>query len=143
MWSYANIPICCNPALFKSVFLSTQQYGLESIWLNKCEHKRLRVFYCKCLRRIMKIQHSFFKRISNIQVLTAADKADISIIMIKQQLQSFRGITTSNYMYPLRHLECDNDHRFRKFNFNPIPVGRLKQCWLDEAYKICSFYIWL
>ena len=68
IWSHANLPIRRKLALFKSLILSKLQYGLESVWLNQCERKQLDVFHYKCLRRIMKIQHSFFSRISNMQV---------------------------------------------------------------------------
>jgi len=136
IWSHGNLPIRRKLALFKSLILSKLQYGLESVWLNQCERKQLDAFHCKCLRRIMKIQHSFFSRISNMQVLAAASEECLSTTMIKQQLKSFGRIATANDTHPLRRLIFDNDHKFRKFSFKPRPVGRPKQCWVDEIYKI-------
>ena len=136
IWSHANLPIRRKLALFKSLILSKLQYGLESVWLNQCERKQLDAFHCKCLRRIMKIQHSFFSRISNMQVLAAASEEYLSTTMIKQQLKSFGRIATANDTHPLRRLVFDSDHIFRKFSFNRRLVGRPKQCWVDEIYKI-------
>ena len=76
----------------------------------------------------MKIQHSYFIRISNMQVIVAAGEEHFSTTMIKQQFKTFSKITTSNDMHPLRRLAFDNHHRFRKFNFNLRLV--------DETYKI-------
>ena len=112
------------------------QYGLENVWLNQCGRNRLDAFHCKCLRRVMKIQHSYFSRISNMQILAAAVKDDLSTTLIKQQLKSFGRVATSNNTHPLRRLVLDSNHRFRKFSFNPRPVGRPKQCWNDGTYKI-------
>ena len=48
IWSHANLPIRRKLALFKSLILTTLQYGLESVWLNQCERKRFEAFHCKC-----------------------------------------------------------------------------------------------
>ena len=71
-----------------------------------------------------------------MKILAVANGKYLSTTMIKQQLKSFGRIATSNDTHPLRRLVFDSDHQFRKFNFNPRPVGRPKQCWVDEIYKI-------
>ena len=122
--------------------LGKLQYGLESAWLNQCERRRLDAFYCKCIRRILKIKHSYFSRVSNAQFLATAKEEPVSISMIKQQLKAFGRIALSSDTNPLRSLVFANYDRFDKFDFNPRPVGKPKQCWVDEMHKlalaICS-----
>ena len=107
-----------------------------SVWLNQCERRRLDAFHCKYIRRILKIQHSYFSRISNAQILATAKEEPLSISVIKQQLKAFGRITLSRDTRPLRALIFDSDDSFEKFNFNPRPVGRPKQCWVDEVHKL-------
>ena len=68
--------------------------------------------------------------------LAAADEEHLSTTMTKQQVKLFGRIAIANDTHPLRRLVFDSDHRFRKFSFNPRPVGRPKQCWVDEIYKM-------
>ena len=135
IWSHANLPIRKKLALFKSLVLSKLQYGIESMWLNQCERRRLDAFHCKCVRRILKIQHSYFSRISNDQVLAAAKEEPLSITALKQQLKLFGRLAISS-SHPSRWLVFDSEDSFEKFDFNPRPVGRPRQCWVDEIYKL-------
>ena len=116
--------------------MSKLQYGLESVWLNQCERKRLDAFHCKCIRRILKIKHSYYSRISNAQVLTSANEEPLSVSVLKQQLMASSRIAVSNSTHQLRSLIFDGGHTFGKFDFHPRPVGMPKQCWVDEIYKI-------
>ena len=107
IWSHANLPIRRKLALFKSLSLSKLQYGLESVWLNQCERKRLDAFHCKCIRRILKIRHSYYSRISNAQALASANEEPLSISVLKQQLIAFSRIAVSHSTHLLRSLIFD------------------------------------
>ena len=77
-----------------------------------------------------------FRRISNMQVLADADDEHVKILIIKEQLNLFGRIATSNATHVLRRIVFDIDYNFRKFSFNPRPIGKSKQCCVDEIYKI-------
>ena len=64
-------------------------YGIDGMWLNQCERRRLDAFQAKSLRRITKINHSYWSRISNEQVLDAAKCDPLSADLHKQQLKLF------------------------------------------------------
>ena len=135
VWYHTNLPIRKKLALFKSLVLSKLQYGIESLWLNQCERRRLDAFHCKCIRRILKVKHSYYSRISNEQVLDAAREEPLSVSVIKQQLKTFGRLAVST-THPSRWLVFDSHLSFEQFDFKPMPVGRPKQCWVDEVHKL-------
>ena len=93
---HSNTQFRSKVVLFKALIFIKLQYGLESVCFDQRKRKRFDAFHYKCFRWIMKIQHSFFNCISNMQVLAAAGEKHLSFTMIKQQLKSFGPIVTLN-----------------------------------------------
>ena len=65
IWSHSNIPIQRKILLFNSLIISKLLYGLDGTQLNESEKRRLDAFHAKCLRRILKVPHSFYSHVSN------------------------------------------------------------------------------
>ena len=61
-------------------------YGLLACSLNVAELRRLDGFQAKCIRQVLRIQPSFYSRVSNSKVLERAGSARASELLARQQL---------------------------------------------------------
>ena len=79
-------------ALFQSIQIFTVTvcsrlvYATASSWLMKSDLRRLDGFYCSCLRKILRIPHSFHSRISNADVCRRAGCRMLSLSIRESQL---------------------------------------------------------
>ena len=56
--------------VFNACVVSKLLRCLHTAWLNKAELRRLDVFQTSCLRKILRIPHSFKSRVSNAEILS-------------------------------------------------------------------------
>ena len=101
IWSHAYISCKRKVSLFNILVLSKLMYALDTKWLSKCEINRLNAVQNKCLRRILKIDHSFYSRISNHEVLQRANTIPLSNTLLRRQLKLFGQMT---YMSPSTYM---------------------------------------
>ena len=92
VWSHANLSIRKKISIYQSLILPKLMYALDGLWLNQCERRRLDSFHVGCIRRIIKVQHAYYSRISNDDVLKAAHSTHLSLLMMRNQLKSFGRI---------------------------------------------------
>ena len=88
-----------------------------------------------CIRRILKIQHSFYSRISNDTVLQRAKVQPFSMVLVKRQLKLFARIATLPNANDLCVMVFD-DNCFTKPRVGPRRRGRPRVCWIDEMHKL-------
>ena len=69
LWKHANVSVTRKLEIFESCVISRLMYGLQTCWLNEAELSRLDAYYCKCLRRILKIPPSFESRVPNAEFM--------------------------------------------------------------------------
>lgn len=79
-------------------------YGLSSSWLYVAEQRRLDGFQARCLRRMFNIKHSYFRRVSNREVLKRSKQISLSSQLPNQQLRLFRKIYCLSDGHFLREL---------------------------------------
>ena len=112
-------------------------YAVDCMWLSNIELKRIDAFHCTCIRRILKIQHSFYSRISNEVVLERAKAKPLSSILSKRQLKLFSRIALMDNCNILRPLVFAHDS-FSKPPLASRLSGRPRACWVDELHSMAT-----
>jgi hypothetical protein len=69
VWRHANISKKRKKLILDACIISKLLYGLESLWLLKCDRDKMDGFYSNCLRRIQKIPAPFNSSVSHAIVL--------------------------------------------------------------------------
>ena len=85
VWNHGSVSICDKVKYFNSFVVSTLMYGLSTLSLTKAHGRRLNGFYCRCLRRILKIPAAFVSRVSNQTVLSRAGALPLTEQLSKRQ----------------------------------------------------------
>ena len=107
-------------------------HSLQSLWLLKTDCARIDAFHCACLRKILRIPHSFISRIPNDIVLERANENKLSFLLGERQIALLMKIQTLPFDDCLRKLVCD-------INGQPIRwhrrrhLGRPKQNWTNSV----------
>ena len=134
-WNHCNIPIQFKFIVFSACIVQRLLYSLEGAWLNKHLVKKLDGFYCKCLRRILGISHSYISRISNAFILKQFNSKPLSQILLYRQLILFGRIarmsdssTMRQCVFAEQSVELVRDHDKKK-------QGRPRKTWSEELHK--------
>ena len=134
LWKHANVCATKKLEVFEACVVSRLMYGLHTCWLNGAELSRLDAFYCKCLRRILKIPPSFVSRITNAEVYARAGKSLLRYKLLQQQLLLFSHVARLPNEDALRQcLIVRNDVRPASFNFRKR--GGQKYCWINKIFE--------
>ena len=120
--------------MFTACVVQRLLYGLDSAWLNKKLLSKLNGFYCRCLRRILKISPSHISRVSNAYVLQQFQSKSLSHILLYRQLILFGKIA-----------RMPDNAVMRKCVFKPQSIdlivnhdrkqGRPRNAWATELHK--------
>ena len=86
VWKHANMARQRKILLYKSCIVSKLTYSLECETLRAADYSRLDAFHCRCLRKILGIQHSMISRVTNAAVLSQAGLLPLSITIKERQL---------------------------------------------------------
>ena len=108
---------------------------MESLWLLQADRARLDAFHCRCLRRILRIRHSFYSRVSKQEVLRRAWERPLSELLLQRQAAIYKRITQLTNESHVKQLVCD---------CNGLPIvwatrrsrGRPRQRRALELYKV-------
>ena len=76
IWSSHSISRRTKVRLYKTLVKPVFKYGCETWKINKCAEKKIDVFQCRCLRRILKIRWQ--KRNTNKEVLKMVEIKNLS-----------------------------------------------------------------
>ena len=135
IWSHANITTSRKVAIYQSCIVSKVLHSLESLWLLKADRDRIDAFHSNCIRRILRIPHSFISRVSNQVVLEKAGVGRLSSLLERRQVALFKRI---------QQLPADNVLRSLVCNPSGEPVlwcqrrrqGRPRQVWAHSVHKV-------
>ena len=103
LWSHANVSKRDKLQYFRSLVVARLVYGLSTIWMVTAQKRRLDGFYCRCLRRILRIPAAFVSRVSNAKVLAEADCLPLSTQILHKQLVLMGKVARAPASSPLRH----------------------------------------
>jgi hypothetical protein len=104
VWSHSSLRIKRKLQIFQACVVTRLLYGMTASWPNKAERRRLDGFQARCLRRILKIQHSYYSRISNETVRQRACVRPLTNMLLQQQLLYFGTLAKRPDGDPVR--EC-------------------------------------
>ena len=104
LWSHANLNAKRKIEIFNSCITSKVMYSLESLWLLQADKDRLNAFQCMCLRRILRIPHSFVSRVSNAVVYERAQQVKFSVTLEARQIRLYGKIQMMPFNAPIRQL---------------------------------------
>lgn len=141
IWSHANMPVKKKLTIFNAFVLSKLMYALDCVWLSKTELNRIDAFHCMCIRRILKISHSFYSRVSNHDVLQQAKSIPLSLTLMKRQLKLFGRIAGTTDDHILRELVFEPGSFEKPTPTSRLRRGRPRACWVNElhhaARRVC------
>ena len=86
VWRHSSLTTKRKLQIYSSLVESKLLYGLLTCSLTVAELRRLDGFQAKCLRQVLRIQPSFYSRISNKTVLVKAGSKSASELLAQQQL---------------------------------------------------------
>ena len=104
MWSHAAIATQRKLRIFDACVLSKLLHSLHTAWPKTAVLSRLDAFQARCLRRILRIPHSYYSRISNATVLERAKRNKLSCLLLQRQLALFAEIARKDNAHPVRQV---------------------------------------
>ena len=136
VWSHAGITASRKIAVFQACVMSKLLYNMHSLCLNTAEARKLDGFHVRCLRRILKIQHSYYSHVSNASVLAAAGVQAASVLLLERQLLWMGGLAIRADNHVLRKsVFKSGECRFEpKLPEGKRKRGRPKACWSQSVY---------
>lgn len=132
LWKHANISRAQKFKFFTALVASKLLYGLSTMWLGISEQRKLDGFYCSCLRRIAKIPHAYYSRVSNKSVLQCFGADRLSTTLLRQQLLLLQKVASAPVSSPMRRAT------FHKETLTPLTnafvkrVGRPRHTWAEQ-----------
>ena len=111
-------------------------YGLQTSWLTKVQRTKLDGFQAKCVRKICGVQHSYWSRITNAEVLSYVDVIKLSDLLLEQQLLVFGKIFRKPVNDVLRKAIFEEESDTLKLCTKTRKRGRPKLAWSTEVRKI-------
>lgn len=136
LWTHAGVKKKVKYNIFVVCIISKLLYGLQTSWLTKVQRTKLDGFQARCVRKICGIQHSYWSRITNAEVLSYVGAPKLSYLLLEQQLLVFGKIPRRPPDDVLRKavFEDNSDvlHLYRKHRRR----GRLKLSWAVEVRKV-------
>ena len=137
VWSHANITRV-KKKMFNACIISKLLYGLDVAWLRQNELARLGAFQTRSLRRICRIQHSYYSRICNIQVLKESSAIQLSSLLAQGQFMLFGKIACKDHaLNPIRALVSNSADSFDPLHMNwQRKRRRPRLTWTAEVHKL-------
>ena len=89
VWNYANVSKDKKSRIYHACIVPMLMYGLQACWLNQAELKRLDAFHYKCMRRILKIPHSYIRRVTNYDVGVQSNSIRLNLQLLKHQMMLY------------------------------------------------------
>ena len=109
-------------------------YALQACWLNAAELSRIDGFYCKCLRRILKVPPSYLSRTPNAVIYSQTGKFPLRYKILQYQLDLFGHVARLPDGDAVRRaLMRQGDVRPANFNFKRR--GGQINCWIDQVFS--------
>ena len=134
-WSHANITMHRKMHLFQAIVLPKLLYNLESLWLLQADRNRLDAFQAACLRKILKVPHAYYSRVSNEEVRAKAKTQPLSADLLDRQTKLYDRIADLPGDNLLRRLVCEPGSRRPKKWYHHRRRGRPKLQWAASVFQ--------
>ena len=135
VWSHARISTLKKVRIFDACIVSKLLYGLHTSYLGKPARDKLDAFQAKFLRRICGIQHPYYSRVPNHEVLKQAKSIKLSSQLLQRQLLLYGDIARRPESDPLRRQIFEANSTITKIFRGPRPKGRPRHTWANELTK--------
>jgi hypothetical protein len=145
LWKHEPIPIKWKIRVFDAVIVNKLIYGLETIPLTEKDCDRLDAFQYRGLRKILKIKHPYWSRVSNAEVLRTANQrahmigqkeiTTISSKLILKQIKLYAHLIRAPPEDPMKQVSMKEDGT--RFQAAFRRVGRPRTKW----YTVTRHYV--
>ena len=102
MWRHSTLTRQRQTIIYNALIESKLLYAMSSLCLTAAQERKLNAFQNWCLRRIYKIQPSYYSRAPNAEVLRQSGKQAVTGILADRQLGLFDRILAAPEGHPLR-----------------------------------------
>ena len=135
VWKHSSLNSRSKLWVFNACVASKLLYCLHTAWLNKADLRRLDAFQASCLRKILRIPHSFISRVSNAEVLSRANHRMLSKILQYRQIMLLKRVADLPSEDVMRTCVFQSD----SFNLPGVQGsrrrGRPRKRWAVEVYR--------
>ena len=118
--------------IFNASICGKLTYGLFTATLNAKEKRKLDGFQARCLRRILRIPHSHYSRISNATVLSIAGDEQLSQKMLQQQKKYWQKLVARDAEDPARKMILKPDSNEMRILVEKRRRGRPRKRWTEQ-----------
>ena len=141
LWKHSSLQSVKKVRILNATVLPCLLYGLDTVWLDVAETRRLNGFYCRCLRAALRIKPAFVSRVSNDDVLRQAGQVPLSQTLLRRQLLLYGKVVRSPEGDPLRDLTFMPGTRRAATDRYIRKVGRPRNEWAKmlerETNRMC------
>ena len=131
IWSHARISTLKKVRIFEACILSKLLYCMHTTYLGKPARDKLDAFQAKFLRRLCGIQHAYYSRVSNNDVLHLARCVKLSSLLLQRQLILYGDIAGRPNSDALRKQAFESESTAIKMFRGPRPKGRPRSTWAN------------
>ena len=135
VWNHSTLTQQRKIRIFESCVVSKLLYCLHTAYLNKQENRRLDAFQARCLRKILRIPHSYISRVPNAVVLQRSGARLLSNSLLRKQLTFLGHVARKpgddavrlTVFQPFSHLLAEPPENRKR--------GRPRKTWPQEIYR--------
>ena len=138
VWKHAAVTLKRKLELFNSIVVSRLRYATASTWLLKADLRRLDGFFCSCLRRVLRIPHSFYSRVSNASVLEQAGCKKLSDTIRSAQIALLDDVLQNPALRVLKQASFHGDTLTSQTAAWVRRRGHPRQNWTEQVMKMKS-----
>ena len=136
LWTHSNVSKYDKYKIYLGCIVSKLLYGLQTAWLTKAQRTKLDGFHARCIRKIVGVQHSYWSRVTNVEVLSRVNAIQLSILLREQQLVLFAKIYRRPPHDVLRQVVFQAGSDQLVLSEKRRRRGRPKLAWATELRKI-------
>ena len=138
VWSHASVTIYEKYRIYVTCIVSKLLYGLQTSWLTKDQRNKLDGFHARCIRKIVGVAHSYWSRISNLDVLARVNGCTLSKRLLEQQLIAFGKIFRKPDDDIMRQVVFQTGSHELQIHIVHRRRGRPKLNWANEVGKVAT-----
>ena len=135
IWVHSTLNRAKKIQIFNACIGTKLTYGLFSAHLNSKEKRRIDGFQARCLRKILRVPHAYYSRVSNDSILKRAGEAPLSERILKQQHQYLQKLAGRDHTDLTRMFVFEpGSHNLRDNKFEH-GRGRPRIRWIDGLLR--------
>ena len=136
LWTHTNVTRKDKYKIYLACIISKLLYGLQTAWLTKVQVTKLDGFHATCVRRIVGVKHSYWSRISNVEVLSYVNAVQLSKLLMEQRLLLFGKVFRKPPHDVIRQTIFADDSDALQAHSKRRRRGRPKLIWAVGVRKI-------